>query len=108
MANPRHGTIVLASPSCPGCEPPEEEGRFLGLSPRGSSDRDWGSAREDGRGVRRARGRGLPTPVGMDGRRPCVSLVSPRGEGGRGPEEEEPFERRERAIAVNRIIVQLL
>lgn len=90
MANPRHGTIVLASPSCPGCEPPEEEGRFLGLSPRGSSDRDWGSAREDGRGVRRARGRGLP-PVGMDGRQPCVSLVSPRGEGGRGPEEEEPL-----------------
>lgn len=49
-------------PACPGCKPPGEGlgGGFLDLSPRGSSDRDWGSAREDGRrGVRRAQGEGV-------------------------------------------------
>lgn len=108
MANPRHGTIVLASPSCPGCEPPEEEGRFLGLSPRGSSDRDWGSAREDGRGVRRARGRGLRRRWGWtDDDRVYPSYLLVAREGG-VQRKRDPFERRERAIAVNRIIVQLL
>lgn len=71
----------LASPSCPGYEPPPG-GR--GLSPRGSSDRDWGSqSEEDGRGVRRARGEGVATPVGMDGYDDRVSARGGREK--RGP-----------------------
>lgn len=61
----------LASPSCPGYEPPPG-GR--GLSPRGSSDRDWGSQSRGGRSRRAACSGGGGSYAGGDGwiRRPCI------------------------------------